>query len=944
MATQGSFTIGGTSPDYATIQAWADSPTGNLTGVYEGKLRAGAYGGATINTGFTTTATEYMKLTYDTGAHHGGVIGDGAYIDGAINGDYYLLLVQDQFVRIEGIGFTQPIGGSSEAIHYNPPNTTAGELWVEECLCWGLNQQQNDFIYMGTNSENSDVYISNCFGMDIARVFLHIQGTDTADGSNFYVYNCTGIDIGSAQQCEGTDRGGILSTGESTVGRTVHAKNCYFSVTPVASWMFTPNRESCYLLEGTNDSWGNSTNNAASDTTAPGTNPQNSLTQSSQLVTFPLVETIGDDDAAAAYDYDCGENRDVATMDRDIPSSTVSGFWLEYDSADTPPQTRNALIRMDLSNFPAAARVYRVLLKLTTGTAIIDTGKMEGDFYLMNRNWTTSATWNTYDGTNSWATAGGLGAADRVEAAGTASHQTAPQPAFDISTSQMVSGDTYYLNGNRLPDWVQDAIDGNGQSPVGANYLDMMILLTTAGADNDQQGAFDFAHGTVIDRPHFEIRYHTAGNEPDWRPDAAGSLDGNGTNLSSDGDYPISTDATGLDRSGWDIGAFAVTTLSSQNATQDATIDVAGVAYDAVLDPGPEQVVQDATVDVAGAAQDATLLSIQYAQQDATIDAPAVAYDADLVQALGVIDNAGVAYDATFLQVIVAQQDATIDVAGEAQDAVLDPGAAQLQQDATIDQAGVAFDGTLVESSQPITQDATIDVAGVAYDATLTGSAAVVQDATIDVPGVAEDAVLDPGAAQIQQDATIDQQGIAESASLLTGSTLVGQTAEQAGVAYDATLVPGAMQAQQDATIDQAGVALDATLLSILQILQDATIDVAGLAFDAALAPGALEILQDATIDAPGVANDGALAPGAAPLLGTVIDVAGTAFDAALDPGLVTVTQLATIDVVAVAYDGVVGAPVILPGDIDYGVLRMPDVDTGTLWMPRDYRNLTMEE
>lgn len=95
-----------------------------------------------------------------------------------------------------------------------------------------------------------------------------------------------------------------------------------------------------------------------------------------------------------------------------VSGSTASSqnfFGLGYEKVGwTSTQTRHSLFQFNAEgNLPAGAQVLNAELNLylasesTTNTASI------GVYQMVNDPWTASATWNTYDGTHSWTTAGG---------------------------------------------------------------------------------------------------------------------------------------------------------------------------------------------------------------------------------------------------------------------------------------------------------------------------------------------------------------------------------------------------------------------------------------------------------------------------------------------------------------------------------------------------------
>ena len=146
----GSYTIGGTSPNYATIQLFEDDLATTLTGVVEGKIREGDYYESVTVGGVTATAANYIKFTYDTDAFHSphGTLGlrSGVQLHGKTSSptDNHLFNSTQDHVRFVGLNFNRWKGVSTEAIRIG-----ADGNYVEQCLFWGscnINADLVDFV------------------------------------------------------------------------------------------------------------------------------------------------------------------------------------------------------------------------------------------------------------------------------------------------------------------------------------------------------------------------------------------------------------------------------------------------------------------------------------------------------------------------------------------------------------------------------------------------------------------------------------------------------------------------------------------------------------------------------------------------------------------------------------------------------------------------------
>ena len=97
-----------------------------------------------------------------------------------------------------------------------------------------------------------------------------------------------------------------------------------------------------------------------------------------------------------------------ATTGKDtyIASGAPNSNYGDAIGMDVLSDTRRILIEFNLSSIPSNARITAANLKLYTTAK--SAGDPVTDIYRLNRSWAESGvTWNKYDGTNSWTTAGG---------------------------------------------------------------------------------------------------------------------------------------------------------------------------------------------------------------------------------------------------------------------------------------------------------------------------------------------------------------------------------------------------------------------------------------------------------------------------------------------------------------------------------------------------------
>lgn len=148
---------------------------------------------------------------------------------------------------------------------------------------------------------------------------------------------------------------------------------------------------------------------------------------------------------------------------------------------------RRALMRLSLSELPAASQVSAAVLTLTIDTTPVsaDAGKPTvGATFTASRitepDWTEDATWSTYDGISGWSSSGG-----------------------DFTETSQAS--VVYASGNTLDfdvlAMLQDAIAAD------LNYLDVLLRgPEVAGASNYVMG-FSSASETASARPKLLLTY-----------------------------------------------------------------------------------------------------------------------------------------------------------------------------------------------------------------------------------------------------------------------------------------------------------------------------------------------------------------------------------------------------------------------------------------------------
>jgi hypothetical protein len=133
-------------------------------------------------------------------------------------------------------------------------------------------------------------------------------------------------------------------------------------------------------------------------------------------------------------------------------TSYGSTSFMEATSYDTGDRTLS-LVSFNSPSLGGALTVSSATLEIRQ--ADMSTGSRTIDVYEMKRAFTNSATWNTYDGTNAWQTAGGFGANDRGASALDSRSVAASVGYKSWSSSALIAYVQAQLNaGNPMRFWV----------------------------------------------------------------------------------------------------------------------------------------------------------------------------------------------------------------------------------------------------------------------------------------------------------------------------------------------------------------------------------------------------------------------------------------------------------------------------------------------------------
>ncbi len=179
-------------------------------------------------------------------------------------------------------------------------------------------------------------------------------------------------------------------------------------------------------------------------------------------------------------------------------SCSSSETRVGYDSTH---QENHALLKFSLSSLPLAASILSAKLGLYVQAKSTSSSKAVG-LYRATKPWTTSATWETYDGTHAWIKPGG--------------DYANPETNSDASVNPSVGGSTgwyYWYPTKMVQEWVNttNAPEGEGDANEG--------MIVKDQTDNQTPNVLTIASPSAsTDKPYLEISYQRrgVGSEPQY--------------------------------------------------------------------------------------------------------------------------------------------------------------------------------------------------------------------------------------------------------------------------------------------------------------------------------------------------------------------------------------------------------------------------------------------
>lgn len=304
--------IKATAGDYTTIVAWEAGEQGDLVvadQVRVGELYNETYAGIVTIDGSTTDATRYMEISVAAGNRHNGTsTGGGAVIDPTTTG--HVFTVSDDFFHATWLRITDWIGDSSEAFRVNSTGLVVDKCIVHDTVPTGNPATDNqDGVYVGVDGITVNVRNSIFYNLQRAAVMIQI---DTQTTAVLNIFNCT------AYKCVSSNN--TLTFGQfSARAGTINVRNCA-AFDKVNSNMSDFGKHAAA-------SWGTSSNNISSDTSATttGLNSLNSKVATTQFVNVGAgIEDFHLKTGADAIDVGVDLS---GTFPDDIDGVNRSGTW-----------------------------------------------------------------------------------------------------------------------------------------------------------------------------------------------------------------------------------------------------------------------------------------------------------------------------------------------------------------------------------------------------------------------------------------------------------------------------------------------------------------------------------------------------------------------------------------------------------------------------------------
>jgi RHS repeat-associated protein len=199
----------------------------------------------------------------------------------------------------------------------------------------------------------------------------------------------------------------------------------------------------------------------------------------------------------------------ACTLNAESPKVSSCSATTLQEGYDATHQQHHGLLEFNLASLPSNALVLNAKLGLYVEAKSTSNAKAVG-VYRATKPWTTGATWETYDGTHAWSTAGG--------------DYANPEKRSDVSVNPSVGGSTgwYYWYPTRMvQEWVntQNAPEPEEEKEKVAQGYANEGLIVKDQKESETQNLLTIASPTAsANKPFIEVVYthRGVGSEPQY--------------------------------------------------------------------------------------------------------------------------------------------------------------------------------------------------------------------------------------------------------------------------------------------------------------------------------------------------------------------------------------------------------------------------------------------
>jgi RHS repeat-associated protein len=188
------------------------------------------------------------------------------------------------------------------------------------------------------------------------------------------------------------------------------------------------------------------------------------------------------------------ESSQACTLVTEAPTTSYCSSSSVQVGYATGADEHHALLKFPVSSLPLGALILNAKLGLYVQSESSTSAKAVG-VYRVTKPWTTAATWDTYDGTHAWSTAGG--------------DYANPETDSDASVNSSVGGSTgwyYWYPTKMVQEWVNTT-----NAPEKEGYANEGLIVKDQ-TDNRTVNLLTIASPTAsADKPYLEVYYENRG-------------------------------------------------------------------------------------------------------------------------------------------------------------------------------------------------------------------------------------------------------------------------------------------------------------------------------------------------------------------------------------------------------------------------------------------------